>query len=97
VNPDDLPDDFDRRIAEARARNTERDRAAGGTTSDVERAGMGAGLRAASQFVSAIVGGGLVGWGVDHFAGTGPFGLLILLLAGFVVGLIGLKRFMTGP
>ena len=58
---------------------------------------MGAGLRAASQFVSAIIGGGLVGWGVDHFAGTRPFGLILLLLAGFVIGLIGLKRFMTGP
>lgn len=52
-------------------------------------------LSAASRFVSALVVGGVIGWGLDHWLGTKPFGLLILLLAGFVIGLVGLKKFMT--
>lgn len=54
-------------------------------------------MRVGSQFVSSLAVGGLLGWGVDRWLGTAPFGLLILLLLGFVAGLIGLRKVMTGP
>ncbi len=56
---------------------------------------MSVALRAGSQFGAAIVAGGVLGWGLDRLLGTSPFGLLALLPVGFLVGLIGLKRFMT--
>jgi ATP synthase protein I len=46
--------------------------------------------------VSALVAGGGLGWLIDRWFGTAPFGLLILLLAGFVVGLLGLRKIMSG-
>jgi len=91
VNPEDL----DERIAQARARSEAGDRAKEAASSNAERSGMGLALSAASRFVSAIVVGGVIGWGLDHWLGTKPFGLLILLLAGFVIGLAGLRKFMT--
>ena len=89
------PDDLDSRIAQARTRNATDDRATKAASSDVERSGMARALNAASRFVTTFAVGGVIGWGVDHWLGTKPFGLLILLLAGFVVGLVGLRKFMT--
>ncbi len=57
---------------------------------------MGAGLRVGAEFVAAIIGGVVLGIVVDRWLGVAPFGLLILLVAGFGVGLLSLKRFMDG-
>ena len=88
-------DDLDDRIAQARARNERRDPATKVESTAAERSGMSVALRAGSQFVAAIVAGGILGWGLDRLLGTSPFGLLAMLPVGFLVGLIGLKKFMT--
>lgn len=46
-----------------------------------------AGLRLGLEFVSGILAGALLGWVVDHFFHTTPFGLVIFMLLGFASGL----------
>ena len=46
----------------------------------------------AVEFVGAMLVGGLIGWFIDRQAGTGPWGLIILLLLGFVTGLRSVLR-----
>jgi ATP synthase protein I len=49
-------------------------------------------MRLASEFVVEILVGGAVGWVIDHFAGTSPWGLLVFLLLGFGAGVVSLLR-----
>lgn len=42
--------------------------------------------RAAIDFASACAVGVLLGYGVDHFAGTAPWGIVIGVIAGFITG-----------
>jgi ATP synthase protein I len=58
----------------------------------IDRSGMSAGLRMASEFVSAILVGGLLGYGVDFLAKTTPWCLLVGLALGFVTGTVNLIR-----
>jgi ATP synthase protein I len=91
-------DDLAARIEKARAASGRRDPSGAAPAADADsKRSMGLGLRVGSQFVSSLAVGGLLGWGVDRWLGTAPFGLLILLLLGFVAGLIGLRKVMTGP
>jgi ATP synthase protein I len=53
---------------------------------------MGLAMRLASEFVVEILVGGAIGWTIDHFAGTSPWGLLIFLLLGFAAGVRSLMR-----
>ena len=49
-------------------------------------------MRLSSEFVAGIVAGALLGWLVDKFAGTSPWGLIIFLMLGFVAGVRNLMR-----
>jgi len=57
-----------------------------------EKSGMGEGLRYASEFSAAIIVGAFLGYMVDKFAGSGPWGLLIGLLLGFGTGVMNVVR-----
>lgn len=78
----DQPADEDslaRRIAAARAAES------GGK--DGAKQGENAGFQAASEFVGAMLAGGFIGWFFDRQVGTGPWGLILMLLLGFATGL----------
>jgi ATP synthase protein I len=49
-------------------------------------------LRLSSEFVAGVLLGGLIGWLVDHFAGTSPWGLIVFLLLGFGAGTLNTMR-----
>ena len=49
-------------------------------------AGIGAGLRLGTEFVAGVLVGAGIGWFVDRFAGTAPFGMIVFLLLGFAAG-----------
>jgi ATP synthase protein I len=68
-----------RRIAAARA--AEPSRKDGGKQAE-SRA-----WRFASEFIGAMLAGAFIGWWIDRFFETGPWGLIALLLLGFVTGL----------
>lgn len=47
---------------------------------------MAVGLKYASEFSAATMVGAFLGYGIDHFAKTAPWGLLIGLGLGFCAG-----------
>ena len=57
-----------------------------------EMTGMGRAFRLASEFVAAVIVGGALGFGVDYFFGTRPWGMIILLLVGFAAGVLNVIR-----
>jgi ATP synthase protein I len=88
--------DFDRRLDALRNRLAEE-----GHTGDAagEREGgrpdgssLGQALRLSSEFVAGIIGGGVVGWVIDRFLGTSPWGLIVFLLLGFAAGILNVLR-----
>ena len=83
----DALDDLAKRVA---AIHQERENA--GPKASVDRSGMSLGLRLASEFASAVLVGGLLGYGVDVVLTMQPWGLLVGLMLGFVTGTVNLIR-----
>lgn len=82
---DSKPDDaLSRRIAAARA--AERGRR------DGSRRAESAGWSVATEFVGAMLAGGFIGWFIDREFGWGPWGLIGMLLLGFLTGLRSVLR-----
>ena len=55
-------------------------------------AGFAQALRLSSEFVAGIVVGAALGWFVDRFFGTSPWGLIIFFLLGFCAGVLNVLR-----
>ena len=60
--------------------------------SEESRRGMALGLKISSEFIAAIAVGAMLGYLLDRFAGTGPWGMIILLLLGFCAGILNVLR-----
>lgn len=54
--------------------------------------GMAYGMRMATEFVAAIIVGGLIGWALDRWLGTTPWVFLGFFLLGCVAGVLNLMR-----
>jgi ATP synthase protein I len=80
--PDD--DALARRIAAARASES--------SQRDGKKREESQGWSIAVEFVGAMLVGGLIGWFIDRQAGSGPWGLIVMLLLGFVTGLRSVLR-----
>ena len=92
VNPDDLEE----RIARARAAGTPREAIGPDRAADAANSGaLGFGLQAGAQFVAAVVGGGGIGWLIDRWLGTSPFGVLTLTVLCFVAALVNVWLMMS--
>jgi ATP synthase protein I len=87
-------DDLDDRIAKARASGERPVPATGGEDPEIESA-MSFGMRAGAQFVSAVVLGGGLGWLIDHWLKTKPFGMLILMVLMFIAAMANVWRSMN--
>ncbi len=72
-------DSLARRIAAAREAESGR--------KDGSKQAENAGWQAASEFIGAMLAGAFIGWFIDRQFGTGPWGLIAMLLLGFVTGL----------
>ena len=55
-------------------------------------ANVQAGQLVLSQLVGCPLGGGIVGWVIDRFAGTKPWAMLVFLFLGFAVGVWNVIR-----
>lgn len=55
------------------------------------------GSRVLAELVGAMVGGALIGWVFDRFAGTSPWGLLVMLFLGIIVAFRNIIRLSQGP
>lgn len=49
-------------------------------------------MKLSSEFIAGIVVGALIGWFLDRFAGTSPWGLIVFLLLGFAAGTLNVLR-----
>ncbi len=56
------------------------------------RSGWAIGVRYASEFAAAVIVGGVFGYGIDHFAGSTPWGLIGGMVLGFVAGTYSMVR-----
>ncbi len=72
---------LDAKLRDARARETARTGRArvGGD------GGYSLGNRVLSAMIGSLVGGALIGWVIDRLAGTGPWGLIVMLFLGIGV------------
>jgi len=56
------------------------------------RTGYAVAMKISSEFVAAVIVGALLGYLLDHFAGTGPWGMIVFLLLGFSAGVLNVMR-----
>ena len=54
--------------------------------------GFAYGLRMGSEFLSAVLIGAGIGCGIDYYLGTLPIAMIIMLLFGFVAGMLNVYR-----
>ena len=90
----DGPDDLGDRIAKAQAARAERDAAKQReqTSGDGNLSAGAYALRYGAEFVACVFVGGLIGFWIDVFAGTKPWGLLIGGAFGFAAGIRAIMR-----
>jgi len=87
-------DALEARLKAAREREEERNRPrATGADANYRK-----GNRALADLLGGILGGFVIGWVIDAFAGTSPWGLLVMLFFGIVVAFRNIIRAaQTGP
>lgn len=54
--------------------------------------GFGNALKLSSEFIAGVVVGAGLGWLIDSWAGSSPWGLIIFLLLGFGAGVLNVLR-----
>jgi len=82
--------DLEARIARARGQRAAE--AATEQSRQGDMSGMSRGLRLGSEFVAAIFVGAGLGYIIDMFLPTRPWGLVVLLLLGFAAGVLNVVR-----
>ncbi len=90
VSDDDL--DRRRRGLEASLAAHEKARSASGGPGKSGSSGYGQALRLSSEFIAAVVVGAGIGWVLDAWAGTSPWGLVVFLLLGFAACVLNVMR-----
>lgn len=53
---------------------------------------LGQAMRLSTEFIAGVLAGGILGWMVDRFLGTKPWGLIVLLMLGFATGVYNVVR-----
>jgi ATP synthase protein I len=59
---------------------------------EASREGYAQAMKLSSEFISAVVVGAVLGYLLDRFGGTAPWGLIVLLLLGFCAGVLNVLR-----
>jgi ATP synthase protein I len=84
-----------RRLDEARARRGNAAPAPGSNDPAVQQ-GMALGLRIGIEFVVAIVVATALGWALDRWLGTKPWGTIALFFLGIGTGMVSVYRAVAG-
>jgi len=80
---------LDERLRAARKHEEKRTTPVAGAEADEN---YRAGNRVLAQLLGGIVGGVFLGWVIDHFAGTAPWGLLVMMFLGIFVSFRNIIR-----
>ena len=89
IGEDTRIDSLDRRLQAAREREEDRIKPAGGAETD---ANYRMGNRVLAELIGGIGGGAFLGWVIDYFAGTSPWGLLVMMFLGIIVAFRNIIR-----
>lgn len=81
-------DSLEERLKAARQREAERT----GSSQQGADANYRLGNRVLAELLGGLLGGAVIGWVIDHFAGTTPWGLLVMLFLGIVVAFRNIIR-----
>lgn len=82
IGEDARIDALTKRLEAAREREEERNRPVAGGEVD---ANYRMGSRILTELIGGIGGGAFLGWVIDYFAGTSPWGLLVVMFLGIIV------------
>src|ERR1700681_4556798 len=63
-----------------------------GRGANADPSALGRGLRLSAEFVAGILVGAAIGWLMDRWLGTSPWGMIVLLLFGFAAGVLNMLR-----
>jgi len=77
-------------LGNVKARRPEVQRADGGPTSNMS--GMARGFRLSTELVAGVLAGAGLGFLLDRWLGTTPWGMIVLLLLGFAAGVLNVMR-----
>jgi len=72
----------------------------GQSSTEPQKANMGAAFQMSTEFIAAILVGAAIGYGLDWLAGTKPWGLIGFVMLGFVAGVMNVLRAsgeLSGP
>jgi ATP synthase protein I len=82
------------RLKAAREREDERNKLNPGVGAD---ASYRLGNRVLAELIGGIGGGAFIGWVIDQFAGTTPWGLLVMMALGIIVAFRNIIRISSRP
>ncbi len=60
--------------------------------STADPSALARGIRLTTELVVAVLAGAGLGWLIDRWLGTSPWGFIVLLLLGFAAGVVGVIR-----
>lgn len=89
IGEDARIDVLDKRLKALRELEDERNRPKAGGETD---ANYRLGNRVLAELIGGLAGGAFIGWVIDQFAGTNPWGLLVMLFMGIVVAFRNIIR-----
>jgi len=90
------PEELDRKIKEAQAKQSQQDGSTASPLGRVMPAGVAKALRAATDLTAGIVVGGALGYGLDKWLDTKPLFMILLFFAGFAAGVLNIYRAEMG-
>jgi len=88
IGEDARIDSLDARLKAAREREEERVR----SQVQAPDANYRLGSKVLAELIGGLAGGALIGWVIDRFANTSPWGLLVMLFLGMVVAFRNIIR-----
>ncbi len=59
---------------------------------DAEPSALGRALRLSTEFIAGVIAGFGIGWLLDRWLGTSPWGLIVFLMLGFGAGVFNAMR-----
>ncbi|WP_296679299.1 AtpZ/AtpI family protein [Novosphingobium sp.] len=94
IGEDARIDALEARLKAAREREEKRNTPRGTVEAD---ANYSAGNRVLAELLGGIGGGAFIGWVIDRFAGTSPWGLLVVMALGIIVTFRNIIRMSQPP
>ena len=90
IGEDARIDALEARLKAAREREEERNRPSAASSAGDANYRMGS--KVLAELIGGIGGGALIGWVIDHFVGTSPWGLLVMMFLGIIVSFRNIIR-----